>query len=165
MVTAIADHITFDAVPMPLFSNDLDVYELIKHPTVLEKGNFPLIVTRAAWQIFDQRQSTAIEAWTDNFVFDHQDDEEWTEFEAMAPNGYALQALVMLNERLSPGDYLIAGLVANSNDDVEQPAFSAYYGLSESGADEFKTYIGIDVPTENGLTETPNFMGSHEYSI
>ena len=85
----------------------------------------------------------------------HGDDADWLEFEAMAPNGYALQAIVVLERAPSPGDFLIAGI--GYPDDL---SWSGYFGVTSSGAYDFKTYIGIPAPEENGLMDVPNFANA-----
>ena len=38
------------------------------------------------------------------------EDPDWVDFDAMAPNGYALQAVMFLDRELEAGEYLLAGL-------------------------------------------------------
>jgi hypothetical protein len=67
-------------------------------------------VTRAAWQIFDQREQTKILDWVKSVQKEKAEDADWVDFDAMAPNGYALQAVLFLDRELEAGEYLLAGL-------------------------------------------------------
>ena len=58
--TDISDTIVLTPAPKPIFDTNLANYELVKNPTNLEVGSFPLIITRAAWNIFDQRDKVDI---------------------------------------------------------------------------------------------------------
>ena len=64
------------------------------------------------------------------------------DFEAMAPNGYALQAVMFLDRELEAGDYLVAGL---RYVDEPETTWSAYFGLSED-TNVFNTYLGLEFP-------------------
>jgi len=44
--------------PQPYFSVDLNDYDSLRQPSKLDFGSFKPLVTRAAWQIFDQRDRT-----------------------------------------------------------------------------------------------------------
>ena len=74
----------------------------------------------------------------------------------MAPNGYALQAVMILDRELETGEYLLAGL---RYDDEPDFTWNAYFGRAD-GANEFRTYIGLDFPESNGLTGEPDLAGA-----
>ena len=97
--------------PKPIFDTNLANYELVKNPSVLEVGSFPLIVTRAAWNIFDQREQVDILDWVDMQIKDRAFDPQWADFGSFAPNGYCLQSVVLLDQDLDVGDFLVSALV------------------------------------------------------
>ena len=48
--------------------------------------------------------------WVENVQKVKADDENFVNFEDIAPNGYALQAVILLDREMEVGDYLLAGL-------------------------------------------------------
>ena len=57
-------------------------------------------MTRAAWQIFDQRERIKILEWVEEVSKAKSSDPDLVDFEAMAPDGYALQAVIFLDREL-----------------------------------------------------------------
>ena len=78
----------------------------------------------------------------------------------MAPNGIALQAIVIVDEVPSPGDYLIAGL--SQPGDV---SWSGYFGINDDGSREFRTYLGVELPTKNAKMPAPDFDNIFEHNV
>ena len=70
-----------------------------------------MIVTRAAWNIFDQRDQVDILDWVDMQIKDHAFNPQWADFGSFAPNGYCLQSVVLLDQDLDVGDFLVSALV------------------------------------------------------
>ena len=99
-------------------------------------------MTRAAWQIFDQRERIKILEWTEEVSKAKSSDPDFEDFKAMAPDGYALQAVMFLDRELEEGDYLVAGL---RYVDEPESTWSAYFGRTED-ANVFDTYLGLEFP-------------------
>ncbi len=49
----VTEYAEIKRAPQPYFSTDINDYDSLRQPTILDFGSFPAIVTRAAWQIFD----------------------------------------------------------------------------------------------------------------
>jgi len=116
-------------------------------------------VTRAAWQIFDQRERIKILEWVEEVSKAKSSDPDLVDFEAMAPNGYALQAVMFLDRELEAGEYLLAGLRYADQSDT---TWSAYFTRTED-ENVFQTYLGLEFPAENGLTNEPNLIDGFLY--
>lgn len=73
-----------------------------------------------------------------------------------------MQAVILLKSIPAPGEYLIAGLV-----DPAEPETSwcGYFGVTEDGKSDFRTYMGLEVPEGNGPMAPPNFMDAHKYTV
>ncbi len=67
--------------------------------------------------------------WVEKVQKVKADDENFVDFEDIAPNGYALQAVILLDREMEVGDYLLAGLRYADQPDT---TFSAYL---EQGSD------------------------------
>ena len=61
---------------------------------------------------------------------------------------------MFLDRELEAGEYLLAGL---RYDDQSDTTWSAYFSRTED-KNVFKTYLGLEFPSENGLTNEPNLI-------
>lgn len=80
----------------------------------------------------------------------------------MAPNGYALQSVVLLDHHMKEGDYLVTALVYP---DAPDQSWAAVFAEKAGDVHDFSTYIGLPVPEANGLMDAPDLTTHFSYTI
>ena len=130
--------------PMPDYSN-VEYYQ-VGQPTEKEIGDFPILVDFAGWNVIDDSGNSDLKSWVTSMQETISNNESLTGFTDFMPIGWALVGTLQLNAEPSVGDYFVSGL----DDPNNQGSFSAYFGVTVD-CNEFKTYIGLDTPTSNGV--------------